>query len=165
MVIDAGGGTIDISSYTVRVKSPLKVEELYLPKCEWSLPERVLNLNVQIGVYQGAEFVTARAREWARGKSKSMTLLPSYCISQLPAAKFKNSKFDSESDIDTFTECFDKGLKSIFWDESKAQFVKFGSAGDKDSRCDVKDGRAKLPGQAISACIHLRALRVLFYHI
>ena len=34
IVIDAGGGTIDISSYTVRAKSPLKVEELYLPRCE-----------------------------------------------------------------------------------------------------------------------------------
>ena len=34
VVIDAGGGTIDISSYVVRGKSPLKVEELYLPKCK-----------------------------------------------------------------------------------------------------------------------------------
>ena len=34
LVIDAGGGTIDISSYVVRTKSPLKVEEIYLPKCK-----------------------------------------------------------------------------------------------------------------------------------
>ena len=35
LTIDAGGGTIDISSYTVRARSPLKVEELCLPKCKW----------------------------------------------------------------------------------------------------------------------------------
>lgn len=34
LVIDAGGGTIDMSSYTVRGKSPLKVEELCLSKCK-----------------------------------------------------------------------------------------------------------------------------------
>ena len=37
LVIDAGGGTIDMSSYTVCTKSPLKVEEIHLPKCKWFL--------------------------------------------------------------------------------------------------------------------------------
>ena len=35
LIIDAGGGTIDISSYTVLGNGPLKVEELSEPKCEW----------------------------------------------------------------------------------------------------------------------------------
>ena len=33
LVIDAGGGTIDISSYTVTSTSPLEVEEFHEPKC------------------------------------------------------------------------------------------------------------------------------------
>ena len=37
LVIDAGGGTIDISSYTVHAKSPLRVEELCVPICKWFL--------------------------------------------------------------------------------------------------------------------------------
>ena len=37
MVIDAGGGTIDISSYTVTSPSPLKVEEFHEPKCNHGL--------------------------------------------------------------------------------------------------------------------------------
>ena len=34
LIIDAGGGTIDISTYKVLSNGPLRVEELYEPKCE-----------------------------------------------------------------------------------------------------------------------------------
>jgi len=34
LIIDAGGGTIDISTYKVISNGPLQVEELYEPKCE-----------------------------------------------------------------------------------------------------------------------------------
>ena len=34
LIIDAGGGTIDISTYTVLNNTPLQVEELYEPECE-----------------------------------------------------------------------------------------------------------------------------------
>jgi len=34
LIIDAGGGTIDISTYKVLNNRPLQVEELYEPKCE-----------------------------------------------------------------------------------------------------------------------------------
>ena len=42
MVVDAGGGTIDISSYTVTSTSPLKVKEFHEPKCDGLILE--LNL-------------------------------------------------------------------------------------------------------------------------
>ena len=35
LIIDAGGGTIDISTYTVLSNGPLQVEELYEPQCEF----------------------------------------------------------------------------------------------------------------------------------
>ena len=34
LVVDAGGGTIDISTYTILDNLPLQVEELYEPDCE-----------------------------------------------------------------------------------------------------------------------------------
>ena len=40
LIVDAGGGTIDISSYTVNSTSPLEVEEFQEPKCNgliWNL--------------------------------------------------------------------------------------------------------------------------------
>jgi hypothetical protein len=33
VVVDAGGGTVDISSYTVNSTSPLEVEEFHEPTC------------------------------------------------------------------------------------------------------------------------------------
>jgi hypothetical protein len=38
LIIDAGGGTIDISTYKVLSNGPLQVEELYEPKCEPDQP-------------------------------------------------------------------------------------------------------------------------------
>ena len=35
LIIDAGGGTIDISTYKVLSDNPLQVEELYESQCEW----------------------------------------------------------------------------------------------------------------------------------
>ncbi|KAF9783757.1 hypothetical protein BJ322DRAFT_877685 [Thelephora terrestris] len=51
LIIDAGGGTIDISTYKVLSNTPLKAEELYESKC----------------LYQGGEIVTARATEKVKG--------------------------------------------------------------------------------------------------
>ncbi|KAF9783743.1 hypothetical protein BJ322DRAFT_876964 [Thelephora terrestris] len=51
LVVDAGGGTIDISSYVVTNDAPLQVEELFQPKC----------------LLHGGEFVTARARDMVSG--------------------------------------------------------------------------------------------------
>ena len=70
-VIDAGGGTIDISSYNVTSISPLKVEEFHEPKCEdLSCPPNILT-DREIGFYQGGEIVTASVL--AYGKGESMT--------------------------------------------------------------------------------------------
>ena len=35
LIIDAGGGTVDISTYKVLSDTPLRVEELYESKCKW----------------------------------------------------------------------------------------------------------------------------------
>ena len=36
LIVDAGGGTIDISSYVVTGKSPLRVDEAFQPKCQYT---------------------------------------------------------------------------------------------------------------------------------
>jgi len=58
----------------------------------------------------------------------------------------KNSKFDSDQDLAAFTESFDAGLKTIFSNNDKAQFVKFGSPRDEDTRYDVKGGKLSIQG-------------------
>ena len=76
--------------------------------------------------------------------SQPIRLIPP--ILRLPTAKFKGSKFDTESDLDAFEDCFDKGLKVSFSEDSKPKFVKFGSARDNNVRCDVKNGQLVLQG-------------------
>lgn len=102
-----------------------------------------MSLKARPGAYQGAEFVTFRAKDCAQGKFESIRRVPG--ILWFPTARLKNSRF-TESDLDAFTECFDKGLKGNFSEDSKLQFVKFGSLRDNDSRCGVKGGKLALQG-------------------
>ena len=69
MIIDAGGGTIDISTYIVLKTGPLQVEELYESECELDgLQYLIFRLRVLLlGLLQGGEFVTARARAMVQG--------------------------------------------------------------------------------------------------
>ena len=71
-VIDAGGGTIDISSYNVTSTSPLEVEEFHEPRCG-GLPCDLNTLtDGEIGFYQGGEVVTASVRAYAKGEFKTL---------------------------------------------------------------------------------------------
>ena len=88
-------------------------------------------------------------REVSPKESPSPFLQPTRLISRIflsPTAKLKGSKFCSKEDLDTFTECFDKGLKTNFSDDRKPKFVKFVSARENDSRCDIKGGKLTMQG-------------------
>jgi len=69
LTIDAGGKTIDISTYKVLSTGPLQVEELYEPERE-SCPSR-LQISYLIafisGLVQGGELVTVRAADMVKG--------------------------------------------------------------------------------------------------
>ena len=70
LIIDAGGGTIDISTYVVLNNRPLQVEELCKPECksDQSQPQVFCSKALVLGLVQGGEFVTARAREMIQGE-------------------------------------------------------------------------------------------------
>ena len=38
LVVDAGGGTIDVSSYVVTEEAPIQVEESFQPNCQMTRP-------------------------------------------------------------------------------------------------------------------------------
>ena len=75
MIIDAGGGTIDISTYKVLSNGPLQVEELYEPKCESDLLQWYVSLSKRTisGFVQGGELVTVRATEMVKGMPRHST--------------------------------------------------------------------------------------------
>ena len=77
---------------------------------------------------------------------KPFSLHPFPRLIFFPSARFKDSKFDNKEDLAAFTTAFDTGLKTSFSDNSKPQFVKFGSLRDNDTRCGVKSGKLSLAG-------------------
>ncbi|OCH89888.1 hypothetical protein OBBRIDRAFT_835494 [Obba rivulosa] len=54
MVVDAGGGTIDISTYSVKMGERLSMEEIAAPEC----------------MFEGSAIISFRAREWLQEKLK-----------------------------------------------------------------------------------------------
>ena len=69
MIVDAGGGTIDISTYNVLSNGPLRVEELYEPQCELDTSKLQVFRSIisTSGLVQGGEIVTARATAMVQG--------------------------------------------------------------------------------------------------
>jgi hypothetical protein len=66
-------------------------------------------------------------------------------ISTSPA-RLKGSKFDNKDDLAALTDSFDTGLKATFSDNTKTQFVKFGSPRDNNTGCGVKNGKFSILG-------------------
>jgi hypothetical protein len=71
-VIDAGGGTIDISSYNVTSTSPLEVEEFHEPKCNVLSCNPHILTDREIGSYEGGDVVTSNVREYVEGEFKTV---------------------------------------------------------------------------------------------
>jgi hypothetical protein len=69
LVADAGGGTLDISSYAIRATAPLVIEEIAPPDCRFSCIEFYTAINCcHVGVFAGSVFVSRRARAFFEGK-------------------------------------------------------------------------------------------------
>ena len=104
----------------------------------------------------GGELVTARARDMVSGGT-------GYCSSvapliQPPPEKLEHSRFNTPEDMENFAQKFDEGVKRVFSDESRAQFVKFGSPRDNDPKYGIKAGRLSLTGYLLSTLpIRLRS--------
>ena len=145
MIIDAGGGTIDISTYKVLSTEPLQVEELYEPECELDeLRYQIPYLRTLfVGLLQGGEFVTARAREMVQG---AFYVFLAGRLSDPQPGKLRESKFNTPGDLDAFSQKFDEGVKRVFSNDQAPQFVKFGSLRDNDPDCGIKAGRLALTG-------------------
>jgi hypothetical protein len=69
MVIDAGGGTVDISSYTFTKTSPIEVQELAIPGCPYlSSAIAVIYKALRCtGIFEGSVIVRQRAEDYFRG--------------------------------------------------------------------------------------------------
>ena len=58
----------------------------------------------------------------------------------------KGSRFSNPDYLEAFSQRFDEGVKRVFSDNLKSQYVKFGTSKDNDPGCGIKAGRLMLTG-------------------
>ena len=97
------------------------------------------------GFLQGGEFVTARAREMAQGGSGrcSFVTLP---VQRQPEKLRGSERFGTPERLSLIAQNFDEGLKRVFSDDMKVQFVKVGFPSENDPQHGVKGGKLKFTG-------------------
>lgn len=120
VIVDAGGGTVDISAYAQSAETPAGggsmshvFEEIAPPQCH----------------FHGSVFVSLHARVF---------------LSNLLA----DSAFID--DLDTIVRCFDKTTKLRFRSQNDPQFIKFGSTRDNEPETNIRYGQLKLSGHDVA---------------
>ena len=145
VIIDAGGGTIDLSAYSVRLSPPREFKEIAPAECK--LPEKFELLlkhrphrpSPRIG-FRHAKSSHVSPRYVLLGNPGTVTTLHS------TTAKLANSRYGSPDIVQQMKEIFDKTTKLRFRDASDPQYIKFGTVRDKDPQCDIRSGQLKLAG-------------------
>ena len=143
VIVDAGGGTVDISSYSRNQKEDF--EEIAAPQCLFvfitlrlgnfrslysrSLPRLCFCDLTCKTVYR--EYVVAKLAHYIIGQPFYLGYL-------------KDSPF--LDDLDHIVRCFDKTTKLRFRKAEEPQYVKFGSTKDNDESCTIRFGQLKLMG-------------------
>ena len=160
MVVDAGGGTVDISSYVINSTNPLGVEELAAPGCEYiSLTHpHIAFLSISAGIMQGSTVVNMRAESFFR--SMCLRLIEANCyhnadMSHIIERLQPNSDLSNNDTIRTMMDNFDKTVKPLFTDAStRGCFLNTGLTLN-DAALNVKRGNLCLSRYAW-ACSYFR---------
>lgn len=90
MVIDAGGGTVDISSYSFTSTAPLAVEEIAAAECEYDSVHGKFSADCRSGIMQGSTRVNVRAEKFLKGWSLNIGLL--YRIIRINDTTFRQAE-------------------------------------------------------------------------
>lgn len=132
---DAGGGTLDISSYAIKGASPLLIEEIAPPDCTYpffflsGFISNCLSYDSRPapGLFSGSVFVSRRARKFLE-------------------QKLNGSQYGTPAMLDHITKRFDETTKRLFRGRDEHQYLHFGSPLDKDLSVGIRNGKLKLTG-------------------
>ena len=97
-----------------------------------------------LGLLQGGEFVTARARTKVQGTFQLFTHTSR--MPNLPPEALRGTGFDTPGDLAAFSQKFDEGVKRVFSNDRVDQYVRFGSPRDDDPDRGIRAGRLTLTG-------------------
>lgn len=155
VIVDAGGGTIDISTYSRRRKHPsdagIHFEEIAAPQCEypydppWSLFCVNVSTDITIGYFFGSVFVSTNARQFLQSKHCSSNPVRNLVVLMHAWLELLGES-DYLNDLDDIVRCFDRTTKIRFSDDKQGQYIKFGSTRDNDPSCGIRFGQLKISG-------------------
>jgi hypothetical protein len=148
MIVDAGGGTIDISSYSKNVgEAKHGFEEVASAQCNYrfSLLCFYKSHALTPGLFHGSVFVTLHARSFLESV---YCIPPAIYNAQSCVDYLRDSTFSA--DVDNIVQCFDKTTKLRFRTSDEPQFIKFGGARDNDENCNIRFGQLKLQGSDVA---------------
>ena len=148
VIVDAGGGTIDISSYSKNVgEAKHRFEEVASPQCNYVFPQLLFSKTHSLltGFFHGSVFVTVHARSFLESVS---CILPDIYNAQCHVDYLQESPF--LADLDNIVEYFDKTTKLRFRNSDEPQYVKFGEARDNDPNYNIRFGQLKIQGSYVA---------------
>ncbi|EKM51017.1 uncharacterized protein PHACADRAFT_32060 [Phanerochaete carnosa HHB-10118-sp] len=140
MIIDAGGGTVDLSTYKFATINPVSAEEIAPPDCTLGIISTAIQTDApRLGILHGSTRVNMLASEFLKARHLTLHL-----------AKLCNSKYGNEEDLKTMLESFERSTKPTFKDPSDRSFIKFGSMRDRDPDVGIRGGQLTLEGAEIA---------------
>jgi hypothetical protein len=147
VIVDAGGGTIDLSAYSMKL-SPTSFEEIAPAECMSHFPVLLFLSEARSGCLQGSIFVTRRAHTLLQGPWMNRPCRwPTTDTDSLDRPdKLSGSNYSSPEIIAQLTSIFDKTTKLRFRNPDEPSYVKFGTVRDKDPKYDIRSGQLKLAG-------------------
>ena len=147
VVIDAGGGTIDVSGYVIRKVHPLSVEEIFAPECSLCCCQSFFIGS--LSVHKAECLVLRPLPNEPENISPVNTLIPwspSFVNRFRISVKLRSSRYGAPDEIKHITECFNKSTNRLFKNINEPIHVQFGSPRDKDLEHDIRGGMLKLSG-------------------
>lgn len=153
IVIDAGGGTVDLSTYRmITTEAPQAFEELASADSGSLLLSSVIffiNSPRYLGLCEGSAYVTWRAKAFLKGS----LFLGSLCLHGVAIYvlyytldKLRGSSYSSPEQIDDIADVFDTSTKRLFSSSRQPSYIKFGAPHDTDSQFGIANGCLKLDG-------------------
>ncbi|KAI3603503.1 hypothetical protein WG66_014296 [Moniliophthora roreri] len=127
IIVDAGGGTIDISAYSMTASGMARVV-----------------------VEEASSLAPLSSRNGRKSTSKAVLSLPfcPQCSSRLVLAKFARSPY--EGDVQDIVDEFDKKVKPYFRCASEKQYIKCTSVRDNDPNLGIFSGQLHLSGAEVA---------------
>lgn len=143
VVIDAGGGTIDLSMYSMKL-NPTSFDEIAPAECKYTFP---FCDNFPYHVFRPSPRFSLR---YAKSKGTIATyaifLLPACTLTSLETGKLQGSRYSSPEMIDDITNTFDQTTKLHICNAEQPAYIKVGSLRENALDHGIKAGRLRLSG-------------------